>query len=218
MLSRLRQILILCAALAGLTLASCGTKQITAEPQLPEPVTVMDWQDLYLPATFNLNSPKSFSLSGRITFVRDKHIQLSLRFLGMEVAVIDITPEQIIAVDKYHKMALSEPITPLLNSAGITFSDLQDAFLGSASDAVLSKLDSTPVSLTYGPMVTSPEGSIPRFIAISASVGGTPLEFELYYKPEKADWNSGRTAGVNIPSNYKIIDARSLLENIHIDL
>lgn len=183
-----------------------------------EPVVAKEWQDLYVPVSFNLRSPKNFSLSGRATMIRDKEITISLRFLGMEVAVLDITPTAITAIDKYHRMALTEHIEHILQDHNLTIADLQDALLGKASEKIMKKLDSTPVNVTYGPMVSTPEGDMTRYVTVSARIAGMPVEFELSYKPDKAEWNSGRTVNVTIPSNYKIIDARSLIENLGINL
>ncbi len=146
--------------------------------------------------------------------IRDQRITISLRFLGMEVAVLDVTPQSITAIDRYHKIWMTHPIEAFMHEHDFTLSDLQDALLGTASESTLQKLDSTPVSVMYGPMVATAEGILTRYVIVTASIPSLPLEFELSYKPEKAEWNTGRTPNINIPSSYKQINPASLIENL----
>lgn len=89
-----------------------------------------DWQDLYVPVTLSLVSPKRFNVSGRATMVQGKEINLSLRMLGFEVAVVYINETTIYVVDKYHKMYVSEEITNLLADYDLTITDIQNLLLG----------------------------------------------------------------------------------------
>lgn len=199
-----------------LWLCSCGTqKSVTESPSATLPDA--EWQDLYVPVTFDLRSPKNLSLSGRATMIRNERITISLRFLGMEVAVLDVTPREVTAIDRYHKMWMSENIETFLHDHDITLTDLQDLLIGRASDRVLKKLDSTPINLMYGPMVATPEGSLTRYVIVTAGIASLPIEFELAYKPDKAEWNTGRTPNISIPSSYRQINPRSLLENLPTD-
>lgn len=89
-----------------------------------------EWTDVYLPVNLSLSSPKKLSVSGRATMVRDKEINISLRLLGMEVAVIYINTEKAYVVDKYHKMYLCEDLDKLLGGYDVTIADLQNLLLG----------------------------------------------------------------------------------------
>lgn len=206
------------SAILCVAASSCGTKKsATSGPEYPSDTVPAGWTDLHMPVTFEVKSPKQMSFSGRMTLVRDADINFSLRFIGMEVAVLDVTPETLTAVDKYHRMALREAIGPLLFKAGLTFADIQDLLLGRASAKVMSRLESSPLSVSYGPMQSTEAGELPRHIAISATVASTPVEIMIIYKPEKAKWNSGRTVNVTIPESYRMIDARALVRTIKAD-
>lgn len=90
----------------------------------------MEWADLYAPVTLRLESPKSLSVSGRATMVNGKDILISLRMLGMELAVIYINEEKVYAVDKIHKQYIEENLGSLLSGVDITISDVQNILLG----------------------------------------------------------------------------------------
>jgi len=214
MIKSLRYISLCISTVLLAALCSCHSqKSATTEPA----ATVADqagWQDLYVPLTFELQSPSNMSISGRATMIRDRQIHISLRFLGMEVAIIDITPEAITAIDKYHRLIVTEPIAKILADHDISISDLQDALIGNPSEDVMHKIDSTPVSVAFGPIVNTPDGSLTSYVNIAATPSGKPLRLNLRYKPEQAKWNTGRTADYRIPSDYRRIDARSLIENL----
>lgn len=176
-----------------------------------------DWTDLYIPVTFEMKSPKKVSFSGRMTMIRDRNICISLRFLGMEVGVLDLTPETVTAIDKYHRVAVQEPVTPLLLMTGLAYSDIQDLLLGRASDKARSKIDASPLSLTYGPMSATSAGDIPQYVILRATAGSVPVEIRLSYKPDKVRRNSGRTVSTTIPADYRIVDLRTLLQSIKSD-
>ena len=92
--------------------------------------TYAPWTDLYVPITLRLEAPKSMSVSGRATMVNGKEILISLRMLGMELAVIYINESKIYAVDKIHKQYIEEDLSRLLSGTDITISDVQNILLG----------------------------------------------------------------------------------------
>lgn len=92
--------------------------------------TYTDWTDLYAPITLRLEAPKSMSVSGRATMVNGKEILISLRMLGMELAVVYIDESKIYAVDKIHKQYIEEDLSRLLSGADITITDVQNILLG----------------------------------------------------------------------------------------
>ncbi len=93
-----------------------------------------DWTDLYVPINFQLLSPKQFSVSGRATMVYGKEINISLRMLGMEVAVIYVNDSSLYVVDKYNKRYLCEDISNLLSGYNLTITDIQNILLGRVSN------------------------------------------------------------------------------------
>ena len=60
------------------------------------------WSDVYMPVTLSASSPMDMSISGRATFIRDSEIYISLRMIGIEVAVVYINNETGLIVQSYH--------------------------------------------------------------------------------------------------------------------
>ncbi len=90
------------------------------------------WSDVYMPVNLRLQQPSSLSVSGRCTMVRGREIHLSMRVLGMEVAVVYANTDSVYAIDKFHKMYLAESLGNILKGYDITISDIQDLLIGHA--------------------------------------------------------------------------------------
>lgn len=90
------------------------------------------WQDVQMPVRATIRSPFSISASGRLTMVQGKLIHISVRLLGMEVAVMQVTPDSAFVVDKFHRYLIAEPTEKLTARTGLTVSDMQNALLGRA--------------------------------------------------------------------------------------
>lgn len=135
-------IIILTFALSG-----CGTKKQTGtagqyhqtpETGFPASETYCknvlgaynEWTRVKLPVTVNLRQPKSISLSATATMERGKSITISLRFLGMEVGVLYLTSDSLLAIDKFNKVYVNEPLKPLLGGFPANISNVQDLLLG----------------------------------------------------------------------------------------
>ena len=135
-------IIILTFALSG-----CGTKkqtgaagqyQQTPENGFPASETYCknvlgaynEWTRVKLPVTVNLRQPKSISLSATATMERGKSITISLRFIGMEVGVLYLTSDSLLAIDKFNKVYVNEPLKPLLGGFPANISNVQDLLLG----------------------------------------------------------------------------------------
>lgn len=88
------------------------------------------WESVKMPVNLNLVSPKSMSISGTLTMERDKALNLSLRFLGMEVAAVTVTQDSIYAVYKLEKLYFAESISDLLGGFPATVGNVQDLLLG----------------------------------------------------------------------------------------
>ena len=94
------------------------------------------------------------SCSGKAAMRRGEWISLSLRMLGFEVASVWIDRDSVHAIDRYHKMYLSESISDALAGADVTIADLQDLLLGRAflagndggtlTDALMQRFTLTP--------------------------------------------------------------------------
>ena len=90
------------------------------------------WNDVQMPVRASLRSPMSLSASGKITMVRDRLVHISMRLLGIELAVGSITPDSIHIYDKFHRYLVAESTAALTGGTGISFADIQSALLGRA--------------------------------------------------------------------------------------
>lgn len=88
------------------------------------------WQQLKMPMSVNIESPKSISISGNVEMVRGTSILLSLRFFGMEVGCLYATQDSVIVLDKINKRYVAESLNGLLADMPITISNVQDLLIG----------------------------------------------------------------------------------------
>ncbi|MCM1356047.1 MAG: DUF4292 domain-containing protein [Staphylococcus sp.] len=88
------------------------------------------WEEMKVPVTLNLQSPKRFSVGGTMTMVRDRLINLSLRFFGMEVATVMVTTDSVYATYKLEKIYFAESIHDLFGGFPATVGNVQDLLLG----------------------------------------------------------------------------------------
>ncbi|MCM1484563.1 MAG: DUF4292 domain-containing protein, partial [Muribaculaceae bacterium] len=139
--------IILCAAVAIL-LSACGaSKQSAAGSRQSESMSTVNvgdaastfrevilsahpWQKLRVPMQVSVESPVQAGMSGVAVMERGKSINLSLRVLGMEVAVLYLTGDSIIVLDKWNKRYVAEDLTKFLGSFPINISNVQDLLLG----------------------------------------------------------------------------------------
>ena len=73
---------------------------------------------------------KSFTLGGNLKMKRDDVIQLSMSFLGMEVARLEFTPDHVLLVDRFNKQYVQATYSDasFLKSASLDFYVLQSLF------------------------------------------------------------------------------------------
>lgn len=93
-------------------------------------VTPQAWSDLYVPFTLKLTSPMNFSLSGRATMVRGRSVKLSLRMLGMEIAMLYADNDSVWLIDKVNRICCSTAINRLTGNNSFNITNLQDMMLG----------------------------------------------------------------------------------------
>lgn len=119
------------------------------------------WHDVQMPVRATLRSPFSLSASGRMTLVRDSLVHISMRVLGMEVGVMQLTRDSVFVVDKFHRFLIAESMGRLTAGTGLTLADVQSALLGrafvpgrgAATTAMsgLLRLSATPQGLRIAP-------------------------------------------------------------------
>lgn len=138
------------------------------------------WDDVKVPVTLRLKSPKKFSIGGTLSMKRGENIHLSLRFLGMEVAALMVTQDSIFALYKLEKLYFAESISDMLGGFPATVSNVQDLLLGrafmlgtsrlGASDCRLSgdsrswtiEPSHSPKDMSYDFTVDTPTGNIEK--------------------------------------------------------
>jgi hypothetical protein len=177
------------------------------------------WHDVYMPVKVKLSSPMSASLSGRATIVRDSLVNLSMRVLGMEVAVVNITPDSLVLVDKYHKYVFSESLQKIMGSHKITLGDMQDIMLGLNNNAPLNKLtfnnpnSDKPVTVTFSDFADTPAGKIAETVTLSAPLKKSDVQAQLLWTTSSATWNSGRSVDFTTPvKGYKKVTLEDALK------
>ena len=91
-----------------------------------------EWEDVQIPVRATLTSKNGLTCSGKAALKRGEWISISLRMLGFEVASVWIDRDSVHAVDRYHKIYLSESIARVMGNAGVTLTDIQDILMGRA--------------------------------------------------------------------------------------
>ena len=143
------RLLLIAACSALFFAAACGTgKEASRTPSSASIVPPADatpavrfeamtaaygmWHDLQVPMRATLRSPMNMSASGRLTMVRDSLVHISMRVLGIEVAVLRVGRDSVHVFDKFHRYYAAESMAALSRRTGLTLADVQCALLGRA--------------------------------------------------------------------------------------
>ena len=108
----MKHLIIIAAAL--IALASCSTKKTATDTTAPGNVTVASLvgraasikpaADITARCDYSLRiAGKDMTLGGSLKMQRDKIIQMSVTMLGIEMARLELTPEQITIIDRINK-------------------------------------------------------------------------------------------------------------------
>lgn len=178
-------------------IAGSGTGSVSASGN----TEVTDWYNLYIPARVVVKTQKSLSLPARVTMVRDSVINISMRMLGMEVAAVQITPDSVWVVDKFHKYVFSDDTRQLLGKYDISMGQIQNLLLGiggEGSEALSYAAGGTIVEVAYGDFVTVPAGSMATELTIDARLPKQRITGSLEWQTDQAVWNDpSRTVKFN---------------------
>lgn len=103
--------------------AAACVEQVAANFQTAEYITAKTSVELQ-------SGSKSFTLGGNLRMKRNDVIQLSMTFLGMEVARIEFTPQDVLVVDRFNKQYVKATYSEagFLKSASLDFYVLQSMF------------------------------------------------------------------------------------------
>ncbi len=228
-MSHFRHIFRLLPALILLSLFAVGCRtQRKAVEVVPAETK---WERMQVPITLSLTSPQKMSVSGTLNMVRDTSVVISLRMIGMEVAVIAIDSENVTVLDKFNKHAYQAPLARIMGELDITIGQLQDIITG-ASDITLppnlgkritATVDITdeglvrvltfypPKKIVFDMDVTSkeptPYGKMTQSADIRFFPKGKEVDCGYTLNLAKAKWNSEVTPRhITIPSGYKLMD------------
>ena len=193
-------------------MSSCRSSRVATETPATES---LEWHDVYMPVKLNLKSPSSMSMSGRATMVRDSVINLSMRVLGFEVAVANITNDSVWLVDKYHKYMFAEPLSAITGTYRMSVGDIQDMLLRRAAldDEIIfdNARSDSPVSVKFSDPVTSGDNQYYSDINLSAKLSNIDVAATLEWSLSSAKWNENRQVNFAAPtSGYTVISAASV--------
>lgn len=90
------------------------------------------WQRIRVPFTLKILAPQKASIGGTATFDRGNSIYMSLRMLGMEVAVVDINSDSLCIAEKMNRQYLSVPVASALGGLDASIDNIQDLLTGRA--------------------------------------------------------------------------------------
>lgn len=93
-------------------------------------VNYLPWQQVRVPVSVKINSPKSLSISGTAEMVRNKSVLISLKFIGMEVAWLYVSDDVVVVADKMNKRYISESSSKFLGGFDVNTANLQDLLIG----------------------------------------------------------------------------------------
>ncbi|MDE6109609.1 MAG: DUF4292 domain-containing protein [Muribaculaceae bacterium] len=136
--------------------------------------TCTPWQSVQIPVRASLRSPMSVSASGRLTMVRDSLVHLSLRMLGIELAVVSVDNDSVRVFDKFHRYYMAESTAALAGRTGITLPDMQSLLLGRAfvpGHGTVTPAMATDLTLSRtqdGALVITPSAALPYSLEMQA--------------------------------------------------
>lgn len=138
----IRKLLLISILTLPLLFSSCHSTKTAATGQQDEQFASTDdrlksvisksdteWNVISVPVKLELKQPKSMSASGRAYIQRDSSIYISVRFLGMEVAVADINNDSIIVLDKVHRYYAAERLTDIFANVQFDINSIQSLLL-----------------------------------------------------------------------------------------
>ncbi len=219
---------------------AADTLQQTTAGDIEFPSWSGNWTSVEMPVNIRLSAPKSFSFSGRATFVKGREIYISLRFFGVEVGQLYASDDSVFVVDKFHKYCIVESFRSLAASTGLTLADLQGYLLGRPERPVPTGIggmevlydwnpateelgavgfmrNGVPVAgIEYGSREETPTGLTAASVALAAVSGKSEIAGKLDYNLDRAKWNSVE-GSINFRrpgADYKRISLIKLAENL----
>lgn len=164
--SQLILIAILLTAVAAGCRSSREASRTEVSAQLPEGASLRqhyehmvksygDWTDVSVPVSIAILSPQNVSVSGRVSMIRGKLIDISMRMFGFEVGRIYITPDSMFMKMKPGKTYMAEPYSIVSSHVPLSIENVQDMLIG----RMFMLGDNRPGGAGYGSFDIEPSGA-----------------------------------------------------------
>ena len=102
----------------------------TSDPLAALAAETLSWENVSLPAKITVTAPSKAGISARVTMVRDRSVDVSVRILGFEVAYLIADTDSVHAYIKPNKTYVSESLDRFFGSDGYSLANVQDLVLG----------------------------------------------------------------------------------------
>lgn len=206
--NKIKDYLFLVLAVLAIVTVSCRSKHAVLEGE-PSATAFEPWTSVYASVNVDVDRPMSLGASGRTTMVKEEYVHVSMRFLGMEVAVLYLDTDSVYFVDKFHKYLFAEPLSTVLGARyqNLTLGDVQNMILGREKVP-----DAEGVEVKATDYVETVAGAVASNLSIKAERPQFDIDATLNWKPATATWNdTSRKVSFKVPSNYTRITIDNLM-------
>lgn len=199
------------------------------------------WETVSMGVKVRVESPFSFSISGKAYMDNGNDIHVSLRVLGFEVGVLHVNNDSAFVVDKLHKVAVTESMEKFRAYTGLDLIQLQDMLLGRwiapdrpdglsmrgikygfSIDESVDQLASIEVELSSGKKIdcryagweSSSIGWAPSSISTELSVSGRRYNGAVIYTPSSIAIDRHDMPEFTLPAGYKRVNVAEFFNTL----
>lgn len=152
------------------------------------------WVNVQMPVKLSLEQPRNFGVSGRATMVRGQLVYLSLRFFGMELATVRVTPDSVVVADRIHKYLFAESTAKVTAKTGYDINDIQDIILGMDKSLdnplqIENGSGNKVATVEFSQYVDTPVGKMAALITAEGVIKEVNVKGSLEWTPKRAQWN-----------------------------
>lgn len=233
-------------------LSGCGSSK-KATGKIPQEVANADtpygrmimsyspWETVSMGVKVRVDSPMSFSISGKAYMENGKNVHVSLRVLGFEVGVLHINSDSAFVVDKIHRVAVAESMEKFRAYTGLDLVQLQDILLGRwlapgspegfvtrgikygyAMNDHLDQLASLDVELSSGRKISCQYsgweecslGWAPSSISTELAAGGRRYNGAITYSPSSITLDRHDMPAFKLPGGYQRVGVEDFLKTL----
>ena len=231
------------ALLLAVVTAGCGSTRKAAKGQAAGEVSGWQTLRVPVSVRVESPRQFSYS-SIRMSMERNRSVTYTIHFLGMEVGAIHITPDSLLAYSMPQRIYVAEDLASALNGVALPMADIQALLIGQALPdfdklPAVSKNSSLTISAHTDPQTSMPESltvtqanhsrsllmhwtreSAPTMPFASAlgltleNAKGAPLKATITYSWGQATFDSASTRRFKLPTSYRRVDGRTLIESL----